>query len=302
MSAPEVQKAVAAAERFSVDIGEGAIAGWRWPNAGAPPLIFSHATGFCASAYKKMLQRLAGGFDVYAIDLRGHGRTGLPTDPARLRNWMIYARDLRAFLDRLAASAGGAPKWTLAGHSCGAVVSVLAARGRRDVAALVLVEPVAMPPTAAFAARLPFWRAKARRFPLVKGALARRAEWPDRDDVFKSYERKRLFSTWAGGVLEDYLEDGLVETETGVRLACAPPWEAATFAAHGHDFWGAVAAAPAPITVLGAADKSSTLFGRAPRRFERRGAIVQRLHGVSHLLPLENPEAAADFIAGAHRV
>lgn len=301
MSATEARQTADAAERFCVDIGDGAVAGWRWPTAGAPPLVFSHATGFCASAYKKMLRRLAGVFDVYAVDLRGHGRTSLPTDAARLRNWMIYARDLRALLDRLSARAGDDRRWTLAGHSCGAVVSVLAARGRRDIAALALVEPVAMPPRTALAARLPFWRAQARRFPLVKGALERRAEWPDRDAVLKSYERKRLFSTWAAGALEDYLEDGLIETAEGVRLACDPGWEAATFAAHGHDFWGAVAAAPAPITVLGADDKSSTLFGRAPRRFERRGAVVRRLQGVTHLLPLENPGAAADFIAEARR-
>ncbi|MEX0643941.1 MAG: alpha/beta hydrolase, partial [Parvularculaceae bacterium] len=138
-------------------------------------------------------------------------------------------------------------------------------------------------------------------FTLVKGALARRVDWPDREAVLESYRRKALFSTWADGALEDYLEDGLIETTNGVRLACDPVWEAATFTAHGHDFWGAVAAAPCPITVLGAADKSSTLFGRAPRRFERRGAVVRRLEGATHFLPLEKPEAAADFIAETRR-
>jgi pimeloyl-ACP methyl ester carboxylesterase len=301
MSAPEAFIAAVAGERFTVDIGEGVVAGWRWPRPEAPALLFSHATGFCASAYKQMLARLALSFDVHAIDLRGHGRTQLPIDPARLRDWDIYARDLGAVLDKLNARSTTPRTWILSGHSCGGVVSVLAARGRRDISAFALVEPVAVPPWFAFAARLPFWRAHAKNFGLVKGALERRAEWPDRESVRRSYARKRLFATWAPGALDDYLEDGLIEGAEGVKLACDPRWEAATFAAHGHDFWGAVHMAPAPISVLGADDKTSTLVAGARRRFERRGGKVELLAGVTHLLPVENPSAAAEFIAGARR-
>ncbi|MEE2690518.1 MAG: alpha/beta fold hydrolase [Pseudomonadota bacterium] len=285
-------------ERIAIDIESGRIAGWRWRRCGAPRVLFSHATGFCASAYKRMLGAIAAdGVDVTAIDLRGHGRTSLPADPARLRDWNIYARDVAAALDRL-----GGGGWILAGHSCGAVVSALAARGRSDVAVLALIEPVSMSPLTFVAAKSPLWPLFSRRFPLVRGALARRDEWESGEAVRASYVRKKLFSTWGAGVLDDYLEDGLVEGEGGgVRLACAPAWEAATFAAHGHNFWGAVAAAPAPISVLAADHPSSTLFAGAEKRFRRAGAQVETEAGVTHLLPLEKPLLAARFIAAAAR-
>lgn len=284
-------------ERLTVSLKEGDVAGWRWRRDGAARVLFSHATGFCASAYRRMLAALAADFDVTAIDLRGHGRTALPADPAGLRDWTVYARDVGAVLDKL-----GGTGWTLAGHSCGAVVSVLAARGRADVAALALIEPVSMSPLYVIAARSPAWPFVSQNLPLVKGARARRSEWESRDAVRASYARKKLFSTWAEGALEDYLEDGLAERAAGgVRLACAPAWEAATFAAHGHDFWGAVRDAPAPVLVLAADHPTSTLFSGATDRFRRRGASLERMQGATHLLPLEKPLDAAAFIARAVR-
>lgn len=285
------------AERFCVELSDGEATGWRWPRPGAPRIVFSHATGFCASAYRLMLSQLAAAFEVLALDLRGHGRSRLSADPALLRSWDVYAVDLAAVLDRL-----GGGDWILAGHSCGAVVSTLAARGRNDVAGLVLIEPVTMPPLYVLAAHTPLWPALARRMPLVKGALTRRADWPDRASVAESYARKRLFAGWAEGALGDYLEDGLAETgEGGVRLACEPAWEAATFAAHAYDFWGAVAAAPCPVSVLAVSHPTTTLIDRARRRLERRGARIRVVDGATHLLPLERPEAAAGFIADAAR-
>ena len=56
-------------ERLSAPIGEGEIAGWRHANVGAPRLLFCHANGFCASAYKRMLALLADRFDIYEARL-----------------------------------------------------------------------------------------------------------------------------------------------------------------------------------------------------------------------------------------
>jgi pimeloyl-ACP methyl ester carboxylesterase len=280
--------------RFEIGLKDGLMAGWRWRRAGAPRLVFCHATGFCASAYRRMLEAAANRFDIIAPDLRGHGRTRLPADPSRLESWTVYADDISDLLDRLGADAK--EPVTLAGHSLGAVTVTLAARGRADVASLLLIEPVTLPRAVAALSATPLWPVVARRMPLVKGALSRRAEWPSRLDVMTSYARKRLFAPWAEGVLADYLEDGLIDDEGGCRLSCAPPWEAATFAAHRCDFWGAVSARSAPMRVLGADSPDSTLRFGAVRRFSRAGVEVARLAGVSHLLPMENPEAAAQFL------
>lgn len=281
----------ASAERFRLEIEGGALAGWRWPNAARPPLLFCHATGFCVSAYKQMLAALAADFDIFALDMRGHGCTNLPADPAALRSWDVYARDIGVFLDHQDRDG-----WTLAGHSMGGVTVSLAARGRGDIAALRLIEPVAMPGLLSVAAKTPLWPFYARRMPMAARAARRRARWASRAEAASGYEGKALFRDWAPGVLADYLEDGLVEEETGVQLACAPAWEAATFAAHAHDFWGAVRRAPAPLSVLAANSPTTTVWPPARARFRRCGAVLTMLDGLGHLAPMQDPARCARFI------
>lgn len=290
-------RSVPAATRFTLDVGAGALAGIRYERAGAAPLLFCHANGFCASAYRRMLESLAALFDVFALDLRGHGRSTLPANPERHTSWIVHARDISAFLDRAPSALGAAGSWRLSGHSMGAVAIALAAEGRGDVSALRLVEPVATPRLSGLLARSPFWPAFAAATPLVAAAKRRRDRWQSRDEALQSYRGKPLFAAWAPGVLEDYLEDGLADCEHGVRLACAPAWEAANFAAQRHDFWGAVARAPAPVAVLGSNHPSSTLFLDAPERLRRLGGRVEIMDGASHLLPMELPDTAAAFIA-----
>ncbi len=277
--------------RIAIEAGE--IACLRWPGPEKPPLLFCHANGFCASAYRRLLAPVAGAFDIYAIDLRGHGRTRLPVRPIDLKSWHVYAADIGAALDRLSGEVAG--PWRLAGHSFGGVAAAMAARGRRDVEALALIEPVAPPSIFSAFAATPVWPLFSRHMSLVKGARARRSQWPDRRSALEGYARKRLFASWAEGCLADYLEDGLVESEDGVVLACAPEWEAATFAAQANDVWGALLSAPAPVRVL-AADRQSTVSGYALRRLSRLGIRVERMSGVSHLLTMERPEMAAEFL------
>lgn len=281
--------------RIAFDFADGIVAGWRWPRAAAPRLLFCHANGFCASAYKIMLARLGAEVDVIAIDLRGHGRTTLPAEAEVLRDWRLYAGDVRRVLERL-ASEDDRPI-VAAGHSLGAVACLIAAAGAPRLAGLALVEPVFLPAAAQALWRLPFGRALIRSAPLVRNARGRRAEWPDRALTLASYGQKPLFRSWATGALEDYLEDGLVATEGRVRLACAPAWEAATFAAPPIDFWPAVRRRTAPMAVLAAESRASTLPAGLRARLRGAGVEVVALAGVGHLLPMEAPEAAAAFIA-----
>lgn len=289
-----------APRRFEIALEEGPVAGWRWCNDGARPLLFAHANGFCASAYKRLLSLLSDAFDVIAIDLRGHGRTRLPAQPSGHATWTPFVDDLGRVMDSAGAlGLSSDARWVLAGHSLGASSLIRAAVGRSDVARICALEPVAVPALVALYSALPGWRFFADRSPLVRGALNRRSAWSSRDEVRQRYRNKKIFALFAEDVIDDYLEDGLVEGAEGVRLACDPEWEAANFAASQAGFWRAVARLDAPLDVLGANHPSSTLIGDAPARFTRAGAQVQLLDGVTHLAPLEVPEAAARFICEA---
>ena len=276
------------AVRDMIELPDGRMALLRWPAPERPRLVFAHANGFCASAYTAMLTRLAGRFDIVAMDLRGHGRTSLPADPATHTGWDIYADDIAAVCTRLDRAAD-----LMAGHSMGGAASLMAAARLENPPPLALVEPVVLPALiyAAYATALR---------PIIKkrigmGDLARKRTngWPDRDAVAARYRERATFADWAPGVVEDYLEDGLTETENGVMLACDPQWEAANFEAQRHDVLGPARKIGARARVL-KAERRSTVWNA--KGLTARGVIVDPLPGAGHLAPMSDPEAVAGWI------
>ncbi|WP_291844120.1 alpha/beta hydrolase [Maricaulis sp.] len=275
--------------RFSHALANGTLAGLAWPNPGSPRLVFIHANGFCASAYKRLLGRLAPRFDIIAPDLRGHGRSRLPTDPDNHRSWALYAQDVLDWLKQL-----DRPADAFAGHSMGAIVALLSASAAADTAPLALIEPVILPPVFYLTAASPFRGLIKGRIPIANAARKRFDGWASPADAHARYVRHRTFRNWAEGVLDDYLEDGLTRAEDGMyHLSCTPGWEAANFEAQGHDIGAALRRHRGPIRVLGA-ERASTIVN--PRTLTRRGIVIDRMAGTGHLAPLEVPDRVAAWL------
>lgn len=272
-------------------LADGVMSARVWPNPGAPVLVFVHANGFCASAYDRVLTSLASRFEVVAPDLRGHGRTRLPADPDSHRSWDVHAADLKALYAQLPVAPA-----LLSGHSMGAVSTLLAAASLEDFnPVLALVEPVILPLSFNLVARWPGHNFLKGNFSLAKQARRRANGWPDRAAAAERYCRHKAFASWAPGVLEDYLADGLAEDENGVHLACDPQWEAANYEAQGHDFLRAARIVGRRAHVL-KAEFGSTVVNQAG--LKRRGVSIEQIDGVSHLVPMEAPERVAAWISG----
>ncbi|WP_439636888.1 alpha/beta fold hydrolase [Oceanicaulis sp.] len=277
-------------ERAQFDFEDGMMAAWRWPNPGAPILVFAHANGFNGGAYRQLLQPLSERFEIIAPDLRGHGRTTLPADPATHTSWDIYARDLLALYDRLDRRPA-----LLAGHSMGASSTLLAAARMSEPPPLALVEPVVLPPSLYLMARSPLWTFM--KGSVKQGAMARKRSngWPDRDAVITRYQSRPTFARWAGGVLEDYLKDGLQDSADGVKLACDPNWEAANFEGQGHNLLKAARQLGDSVQVL-KASKGSTVINTVG--LAARGVRIERVEG-GHLIPMEAPAIVANWLGKA---
>jgi pimeloyl-ACP methyl ester carboxylesterase len=292
-----------AGRRLTLALGDGTMSALRWgPDRTPPDLIFLHANGFNAAAYDPLLAPIGERGSVVAVDMRGHGLSSLPTAPDAMIDWWPYARDLIAVLDQWVPK--GAPPVVLAGHSMGGITAILAASLRpHAVRGLVLADPVLMPPALRWALYLPWGRARARQTPLASGALKRRATFPSKAEALATYATRKAFSTWQPGFLDGYVNGGFVDDPEGVRLACAPEWEAANFAAHRHDSWGALAGLAMPVRLF-AAEKGSTVSGglaRLARIAPKVEATV--VPGTSHFIPMERPDvirqALEDMLARA---
>ena len=277
--------------RDTIDLPGGTLALLRWPAPDRPRLVFAHANGFCASAYTQMLGRLAGRFDIAAMDLRGHGRTTLPADPAAHTGWDIYADDIAAACARM-----DRPPDLMAGHSMGAASSLMAAARMDAAPRLALVEPVVLPALLYAAYATPLRALIRKRIGLGDLARKRTNGWPDRAAAAARYRDRSTFADWAPGVVEDYLRDGLMETADGVVLACDPQWEAANFEAQRHNVLGPARKIGSGARVLKAEHRSTVWNAKG---LAARGVVVDPLPGAGHLGPMSAPDAVARWIEDA---
>lgn len=225
-----------------------------------------------------LLAPLADEAQLFASDLRGHGFTQLPDDPAQHSSWLTYPADLIRVLDAV-----GAGPYVLAGHSMGGTTSLIASAERPDLArGLVLCEPVArsFPP-----------HLDREQMPLVVMTKKRRAVFPDRATVRRAYHGRGAFKTWPDDMLDAYLDGGLKDDPEGVRLACDPQWEAQNYRLGPSGIDEALPRVKCPIAVFMGTVESTT--GRDFLdlvRTHHPDAHLQIVEGATHFLPMEHPD------------
>ncbi|CAM5593609.1 Alpha/beta hydrolase OS=Streptomyces alboniger OX=132473 GN=CP975_28855 PE=4 SV=1 [Streptomyces alboniger] len=118
-----------------------------WGPEGAPPLLLLHCRGADGADWAPIAERLAAGAParrVYALDLRGHGRSDWPgTDPGAGTEAYAYeamCADVLAFLGAL-----GIGRVDVIGHSLGGAVAYLLAQRAPEVVRRLVLEDVPAP-------------------------------------------------------------------------------------------------------------------------------------------------------------
>lgn len=255
--------------------------------------VFLHANGFNAMTYQSILAPLGVRARVAGLDLRGHGSTTLPADPAALKGWNIFRDDVISFLEK------NTPQGTvLAGHSLGATVSLLVAGARPDlVRALVLAEPVILPPSTYRAMHMVPGAVRTLKssFRLSREARRRRARFDSPEQALDHFKGRGAFSTWRDPFLQDYVHDGLVADGDAWTLACDPEWEAAVFGAQKHRPWQALKSAKCQTIILRGAQNSTVSDAVEKLILSRRSlTVVETVRGTTHFLPMETPYAVRD--------
>ncbi len=282
--------------RFRIRIRDGELAGVAFGDPVRPvEVMFIHATGFNALTYESIFDPLGSQAHCAAIDMRGHGRSLAPANPAKLKSWNRFRDDMIQVLEQ--TSPGGT---VLGGHSMGATVALLVAARRPDlVKGLVLVDPVLMHPRKYQFLHIPIFGMLGSRNALSKQALRRRRSFESPADAVEQLRGRGAFQTWRPPFLDDYSVDGVLRNDAGgYELACTPEWEAATFAAQRHRPWSAIRKLRRkriPLIVL-QAEKNSTTLPDTDRRIHaiRPDAAVTRVPGTTHFIPMERPYVVRD--------
>jgi pimeloyl-ACP methyl ester carboxylesterase len=271
------------------------VAGWSTEPGRAPDVIWLHANGFNALTYRNTLAPLAGaGLNVLAVDQRGHG--GTPQDgPAEGKRDALDMRD--DLLGLLGVAAPDRPV-ILAGHSMGGCVSLLAAaEAPSRVRAIALFDPVVLSREQNARAMAADGLA-ASESSLIAKARSRRRRFASRRETFEAYQGRAIFATWPEAALRDYVEAGFRDLPSGeVELTCAPEWESANFAAHGHDTWEAMSRIEAPVRIWRAEHGSTCAIADAAEFPRPAGQVeVRTVPGSTHFLPIERPELVREAL------
>jgi pimeloyl-ACP methyl ester carboxylesterase len=254
-------------------------------------VVFLHANGFNAGAYRTILGPLADRLRILAPDQRGHGATTLAIDRPRTA-WLDLKDDLLAFLDAM-----GVERAALSGHSMGGTASLLAAAEAPErVKALALLDPVIRPLTP-----MPFNPEQVGASGMVQGALRRRRVFPSRAAAVEAYRGRGAFRTWTEAQLEDYVDAGFLDApDGGVTLACTPEWEVSNYVNQDHDSWAAFETSRCPIHILRAERESPGRLDEGMDRLAATGRIrIDTIAGATHFLPMERPELARAAILEA---
>lgn len=260
-----------------------------WGGAGAP-LLLIHATGFLAALWRPIAQRLAPRFRVVALDQRGHGDSDRPAGGYRFE---AYAADLQRVIEELRLERPMA-----VGHSSGGTTIVVhAARYPGVIRRAVLIEPIL--PRPEWYTRPPGGR---NPHSLAEGARKRRAIWPSREEICRSYRRRETFRTWREDVLRLYVEEGTFLRDDGqVELKCPPEIEAQFFESVTYlDPWPMLSKLECPVLVLWGAE--SHLRRLSLDRLVQEalpsasGGRTVAVPSTTHFLPQERPDQMADLI------
>jgi len=256
-----------------------------------PAIHLAPANGFPPGSYRAFAGMLTGRYRIVSLVPRS---LWPGSRPESVPTWRPLAGDLVAGLDALGV--GGVVG---VGHSLGGVLTLWAAIDRSDLfRAVVLIDPVILPPGWLRWLRLLRLLGLRQRQPLVQGALHRRCTWPDRQACFAHFRLKSFFAPWSDEALWDHVEASTRPLPGGdVELVWPREWEAHVFATTPLRIWRDVPRLRVPALIV-RGEHSATFVPEAQARLARLLPQAQfvTVAGAGHLAPLERPAETAEVL------
>ncbi len=253
-----------------------------------------HATGFHARCWDQVVAGLPEDWQIFAVDMRGHGRSG-NVGPY---TWPQFGNDLLHVCEMLGlADAVGV------GHSMGGHCVVHACGHKaKHFKHLVLVDPVILSPEA-------FKNSTKHQFDSVQDhpVARRRGQFLTVADMHDRYAERPPYATWDPQVFTDYCEYGLVPSATkeGLELACPPKVEASVYMADfDENIYPLISSITMPVVVLRANPRDETSqemdFSASPtwpelaHQFQHGQDVL--LPELTHFIAMQDPGLVGDFI------
>ncbi|SPJ26939.1 alpha/beta fold hydrolase [Falsiruegeria mediterranea] len=258
-----------------------------------PTLLFAHATGFHARVWDQVISHLPAAHSI-CVDLHGHGHSsGGP-----FSDWSELGDELSTFIQTLNLT-----NVVCIGHSLGGhVLTQTTIKKPKTVRALVLVDPVIMPPEIYALGQALF--PKGAQHP----AAQRKRNFTSVQEMVDRFRDRLPYSLFTPQALQDYCEHGLLPSDDGLTLACPPEVEASSYMLPmtGAFILNQLDQIACPVTVM----RSHTMDLKSLADFTRsptwpgladalpNGTDVHR-PDLSHFMPMQDPAFVAEHVARA---
>ena len=113
---------------------------FEWGDPAGEPVLLIHATGFHARCWDQVAAELGDGYHIYAVDMRGHGRS----DNTPPYVWASFAADVTGLIEHLGLTGAIGVGHSMGGHCLVQVAASHPGAFKR----LLLVDPVIFDPEA----------------------------------------------------------------------------------------------------------------------------------------------------------
>lgn len=242
----------------------------------------AHANGFPTESYQLLAKQLSKTHHVIGMESRPLWKN---SEWKSFHSWETAADDLIRFLDemQLKGIIG-------AGHSFGAVATIIAANKRPDLfSKLVLIEPVILPKWIyGLSAIAPYWFLKQMN-PVAKKAAKRTDVWDNRQIAFNQFREKKVFSKMSDEALWDYVNAGTELTKDGkFKLRYSKEWETRVYLTVSNP-WNELTKLTVPFIVF-RGETSDTITSKVWQELKllkTKDTFIE-MHDCGHLVPFEN--------------
>ena len=268
-----------------IDSSKGARVALHDLGGDGPPVLLTHANGFCGRMWQPVADVLGSVARCWALDFRGHGDSLVAPDEDFA--WGGMADDVLAAVDAL----DPAPR-LVAGHSLGGAALMLAELARPGTFDRAwLFEPVIIPP-----------RTMPRDGVNQMSAVARSRQqvFESRDAAYERYASRPPLSVFTPEALRAYVDHGFRDLSDGtVALKCSGETEATIFESSEHDGFVRLGEVAASVTVAVGADAEPPAMVAPLVAEQLPHATLVGFGDLSHFGPMQDPPRIAASIAAA---
>ena len=267
---------------------------FEWGQPGGQQVLLAHATGFHARCWDQIVAKLPADWQIFALDMRGHGRSS----NSQPFTWEQYGHDLLRVCEHLKLKDAIGVGHSMGGHCITHAAGHNAAFFRH----LVLVDPVIFDPRA-YGEKRELASLSVEDHPVAR----RRNHFASVDEMLDRFSERMPYKVWQREVFEDYCQYGLLPAADGegYELACPGYVEASIYLGNfDANLYQLIRNIEVPAIVLRAnprdPDSKEMDFSASPTwpkladQFPRGQDV--HLPELTHFIAMQDPQLVADFI------